>query len=201
MGRTAQVQVAFVALLLWSGLALGQEPAPEPPGPYVIDLRGAVAGIPNGTAFFPTVPLTDTAAIPARGFGFDVGAHVYPFRLGVARIGVGANLMRVRGSLSDPAEVSAIVTTLAPQLSFNFGSRSGWSYLSAGYGGGEVNSDAEDGPGRSGRVSAINVGGGARWFLSDHVAFGFDIRFHRLGAGDTTPSARVFGASVGLSLR
>lgn len=192
--------VVAVALLIPVS-ALAQEPPPESPGPYVIDLRGAVAGIPNSTAFFPTVPLTETAAIPARGFGFDTGLHVYPFSLGVAKVGLGANLTRVRGSLSDPSEVSATVTTLAPQLSFNFGTRSGWSYLSAGYGGGEVRSRAEDGPAESGRVGALNIGGGARWFLSPHVAFGFDLRFHRLGAGGTTPAAKVMAASIGLSLR
>lgn len=167
-----------------------------PPGPYVIDLRGALAAIPDDVVYFPT--LSTGSAIPARGFGFDVGGHVYPLRLGLSRVGFGASFMRVRGTVED---VAATVTTLAPQISFNFGTRAGWSYLSAGYGTAEVRTLADGDLTEPGRVSAINVGGGARWFLKARLAVGFDIRFHRLGAGDETPGTTLMGASVGFSLR
>lgn len=155
-----------------------------------------MAAIPDDVVYFPT--LSPGSAIPARGFGFDVGAHAYPFRLGVSRVGVGANFMRVRGTVED---VAATVTTLAPQISFNFGSRAGWSYLSAGYGTAEIRTLADGDLTEPGRVSAINMGGGARWFLKPRLAVGFDIRFHRLGAGDETPGVTLGAASLGFSLR
>ena len=41
------------------------------------------------------------------------------------------------------------------------------------------------GPARrdSGRLNGWNAGGGARWFLTSHLAFTFDLRLHRVGAG------------------
>lgn len=188
--------IALLVLVLVAPPVAAQDPPPEPPGPFVIDLRGAMAPIPDDVVYFPT--LGTGSAIPARGFGFDVGGHVYPFSLGISRVGIGANFMRIRGIVED---VAATVTTLAPQVSFNFGTRAGWSYLSAGYGTAEIRTLAGDDLAEPGRVSAINVGGGARWFLKARLAVGFDVRFHRLGAGDETPGAMLGAASVGFSLR
>ena len=100
------------------------------------------------------------------------------------------------------------VTTIAPQLSFNFGSHEGWSYLSGGYGisttHAEVNVpasfDGEAGS-RNRQTSSLNFGGGARWFLREHFAVGFDVRFHRLLATGAVPATQIVGLSVGLSLR
>jgi hypothetical protein len=111
------------------------------------------------------------------------------------------------------------VRTVAPQLSFNFGSRQGWSYLSAGYGGASLRSDAPLVVGSSSsatepgavvisggsldasRIRGVNLGGGARWFLSGHAAIGLDVRFHRLSATATTPRVTLVSVSVGLSIR
>jgi len=196
--RSHRGAIALVSLVLFASVAEAQEPPPEPPGPYVIDVRGAISGIPNAIAFFPTVTATD--AIPARGFGFDVGGHVYPASLGHSRLGLGVNFMQVRGSVGPP-DVSATVTAVAPQISFNFGTRSGWSTLSAGYGVARVKSRATNGDADGGQVGALNIGGGARWFLSPHAAVGFDVRFYRLAAGDTVPSTKIVAASAGLSMR
>jgi hypothetical protein len=43
----------------------------------------------------------------------------------------------------------------------------------------------------------VNVGGGARWFLRERVAVGFDVRFHRLLATHAVPSTQIVGLSVG----
>ncbi len=221
----AKVRVAFLfaGLVLAASVTAAQELTSEPfepPGPYVIDVRGAMASIPKPPEFFP--PLEAGTFAPARGFGLDVGAHIYPFTLGRARVGFGANVVHARGSLA-LSEVSATVTTVTPQVSFNFGTRDGWSYLSAGYGTAAVRSsgpvreellsgvpDAESGElegpmvirtAESGRVRALNYGGGARWFLSSHLAVGFDLRFHRLSAGAVTPKATLAVLSAGLSIR
>ena len=218
--------------------ASAQITAPDPPGPYVIDVRGATSAIPQDAGFFPPVPTA--TLIPSRGYGIDVGAHVYLMRLGSGRLGIGANVLRVRGtaspkapssgstSASTPAprlppttpDVDATLTTVAPQLSFNFGSADGWSYVSAGLGrahmttgssafGGE-GSGTDLTPARSvdgGTRSSLNVGGGARWFTKRHLAYSFDVRFHIVSAGaeqgtsPATPRTTLVAASVGISLR
>jgi hypothetical protein len=181
-------------LLALTGRAAAQ--APEPPGPWVLDLRGATAGLPSDTAFFPTVPI-DTL-VPSRGFGFDVGAHVYLFTLGPSRVGVGANYVRVRGTTET---VTAELRTVAPQVSFNFGTRSGWSYLGAGLGRGWVATTAQQlaGPASedSGALTAMNFGGGARWFLTGHLGVGFDVRWHRVSG---TPGTMLVSAAAGFSI-
>ena len=209
--------------VLAASAATAQELIDEPslpPGPYVIDVRGAMASIPKLPAFYP--PFESGTIVPARGFGFDVGAHIYPFTLGRARVGFGANVVRAQGRLVLD-EVEATVTTVTPQISFNFGSRDGWSYLSAGYGTAAVRSSGlvresllagvpdtrtgslenpmVTGTADSGLVRALNYGGGARWFLSSHIAAGFDLRFHRLSAGATTPKATLAVVSAGVSIR
>ena len=222
----------LVLAVLFAAPAAAQGPPPAPPGPYVVDVRGALGGFPRDTVFFPPVP--SGTVIPTRGFGLELGAHVYLFRLGPARLGIGASVLRVHHQTS-PAEpsgtsggsgtsgtstpppprtvpdVDATLTTLAPQLSFNFGTSDGWSYLSAGYGRAQVNtatsgtaiaSVRENGP-----LPSINVGGGARWFRSQHLAVGFDVRFHFLSARSQpipmvgTPRSMVITASAGVSLK
>ena len=199
-----------LAALLVSTAAFAQSSSP---GPYIIDLRGAMSGAPSGVSFYPPVPV-DTLA-PKRAFGLAGGAHLYPFQLGVARLGFGVDFMRVRGSVTSVSDVAAstTVSTVAPQISFNFGTREGWSYLSGGYGTAQTHVQV-DVPAQSAappatvgtpaatltrgrRTASINIGGGARWFLREHVAVGFDVRFHRL----QEPSTRIVGLSVGMSLR
>jgi Outer membrane protein beta-barrel domain len=186
-------------LAAWLGLAgvlLGtqveaQGLTPGKPGPFVIDVRGVTSGIPASPGLYPD--LGDQFVVPARGFGFDVGAHIYLFSLGPARLGLGANYIEVRGTATD---ADATLQTIAPQLSFNFGTSDGWSYLSLGAGTARVNADAEA------SSSAINAGGGARWFLKRHLAVGFDIRFHKIAAdGDTLGASTQVSAAVGFSLK
>jgi hypothetical protein len=119
---------------------------------------------------------------------------------------VGVNVVSVRARVGPP-EVVATVTTVAPQLSLNFGTEDGWSFISAGVGTGRLTTSAESDEGTlaggSGRVLVMNVGGGARWFINRHVATGFDVRFHRFGASpdEGTPATLRLALSVGVSLR
>ena len=135
---------ALVALLIASVPSRRSAQAPEPVGPYVVDFRGLMAGLPTQAGWMP--PLPTDAVVPSRGFGLEGGAHVFPVRLGPARIGFGAALTVARGTASAAVEGTPDVvtrsTTFAPQLSFNFGHRLGWSYLSAGYGAAKVVSEA-----------------------------------------------------------
>ena len=224
---------------LWLGMLAGTPAAAQivalgPPGPYVIDVRGATSAIPQDAGFFPPVPTA--TVIPSRGYGIDVGAHVYLMRLGPGRLGIGASVLRVRGtsSPSTPAsgstsvatapatrpDVDATLNIFAPQLSFNFGSAEGWSYVSVGIGRAQLTTgtSAFGGAGsgttmtparsvESGTRSSLNVGGGARWFVKAHLAFSFDVRVHLVSAGAaegtvpaTSPTTNWI-ASAGISLR
>jgi hypothetical protein len=199
-------------------VALGAAPvvaqSREPVGPFVVDVRGLMAGLPTTEGWVPTLPAG--TIVPSRGFGLDAGAHVYPVQWGPARLGFGAAFTVARGTATATEEGTPDVvtssSTLAPQVSFNFGHRLGWSHLSAGYGIGRVTSEAAAigttpaaivDPGWAG---AVNFGGGARWFITEHIGFGFEARWHRLGArqaSNTTvaaPRTTLFHLGVGISI-
>jgi hypothetical protein len=224
---------AVLMVLLTATPAAGQVASPAAPGPYVIDLRGATSGLSTNAAFFPASP--EGTNVPARGYGGEVGAHVYPLQLGIARLGVGVALMQVRGTASPAApssstsstssattpDVKAVLTVIVPQLSFNFGSAAGWSYLSAGVGRARVTSTTSAfggtaavgssvtpaGDANTGLLQSLNFGGGARWFTKARLGVSFDVRVHMISAGgatDTrppTPSTTVMAASAGISVR
>ena len=78
----------------------------------------------------------------------------------------------------------------------DFGTADGWSYLSVGAGTARV--DAEE----TGSSSAINAGGGARWFIKRHLGVGFDVRLHRIASdGDVMGNSTTISASVGFSIK
>lgn len=203
--RASAIWIAAAFAVAAAAPARAQLRPPGEPGPYVVDLRGATSGIPSSAAFYPEVQ--EEVAIPGRGFGVDVGAHVYFVSLGPSRVGAGISFVQVRGTAPD---ISSTVRLLAPQLSFNFGSENGWSYLSAGIGTARVDTELRGettGTAESGSVRNLNFGGGARWFITSHAAVGFDFRFHRLAAGDArgtrpgTPRVMLVTTSVGVSLK
>ena len=208
----------LVALFIIPSAVEAQEPGR--PGPYVVDLRIVMAGLPQDPGFFPSVPTS--TFVPTRSLGFDIGGHVYLLGIGPARVGLGASLARTKGGAS-PAQpsgarqtspdVDTTMTTLAPQLSLNFGSSAGWSYVSAGIGQTQITSTASSYASSSSTASTveettlelerrqtINVGGGARWFVSTHVAFSFEVRFHMIAARATeearTPKANTIVAGA-----
>ena len=99
---TGRGLIIAIGLIAWSfESAVAQSLTPGPPGPYVIDFRGATSGVPTTAELYPDLTLEDS--VPTRGFGFDVGAHVYRFHLGAARFGLGANYVRVRGTAGGAA--------------------------------------------------------------------------------------------------
>jgi len=185
----------------------------SPPGPWIVDIRAATSSVPTDLTFYPA---GDATVVPSRGFGLDVGGHIYLFNVGPSRVGVGANVVVIRSTATEPASregdlpeerLSLNMRTVAPQVSFNFGSRDGWSYLSAGLGLASITTrvkGASTSERSSGQLRSINFGGGARWFLSPRLAFGFDVRAHKIGAasGDQpTPGVTAVAVGAGLSLR
>lgn len=205
--KRAPLVLLCIAAWVWIAArpAHAQVGVPEPPGPFVFDVRGAMSGVPTSAPFYPI--LQEDLAVPSRAFGLEAGAHVYLFSLGRSRIGLGASYTHARSTATG---LAATVRLLAPQLSFNFGTENGWSHLSAGLGTASIETEVSglaDPTEESGRVRALNFGGGARWFLTRHAAVGFDVRFHRLAEGPSrpgrpaTPSVVLVVISAGLSIK
>jgi hypothetical protein len=98
----------------------------------------------------------------------------------------------------------------SPQLSFNFGSGHGWSYLSAGLGRSQwsLHPTSESAGAADAEVlPTFNYGGGARWFIKEHLAFSFDVRVYQVqpgspfGANPGSPLAQVLTIGAGVSVR
>jgi hypothetical protein len=179
--------------VLWSIPVAAQSLDPGPPGPFVFDIRGVTSGIPSSETFVTNLPTAVT--LPTRGFGASIGGHVYAISLGPARFGLGVDLMLARGTTVD---ATTTIWSADPQLSVNFGTADGWSYLSAGVGAARVEAEPA---GLSESVRSINWGGGARWFLSPHFGVGFDVRVRTLAAGDFVPKGSSLSAGVGFSVK
>jgi hypothetical protein len=202
-----------------------------PPGPFAIDVRGAFAGYtPTSVSAAPFG--LQKGQMPARGLGIDLGAHVYPLRTKRITLGIGGNWLTSRGNkVPDPLVLPHDPTTrekfeaFSGQLSLNFGSSEGWSYISGGIGtsrrsiqkfpvitttgaDGKATTTQSDEPltAKGARSKTINYGGGARWFASSHVAFGFDLRWYAVGpsvSSETVPALprqTLFVANAGISI-
>jgi hypothetical protein len=197
----------------------GRAGAQDPPPPLpriVLDLRGS-------TLKFSAEP--DLAAsrdllvseLPGRGLGGDVGLHFYFFKWKAVTFGLGGQVTLARAATAGSVVASQTIvrpvteqfTSATAQMTFNFGSGNGWSYISGGIGpaqrtlipagAGVSAADAE-------RLTSLNYGAGARWFIKRHVGFTFDVRWHQLNVGmpvdDRPASPRstllIMGAGVTL---
>lgn len=180
----------LIALSLASGAAAPAlaQPPEEPIGRYVVDARASLV------PFSRNVELADLRDLrpldtPGLGLGFDVGAHAYFFRLGVITFGLGGSFHYSaadqqpgeRSPDPDGPTIRKRFTAFSSQLSFNFGGRDGWSYLSGGLGASRLSLfplGGEEPPQRM--TNTLNYGGGVRWFTSDHLAFSLDLRFYAI---------------------
>ena len=170
--------------------AFAQDTQPEdlPIGRYVADARMQFPKFKQDPAISGALGVA-TDNLPTRGFGFVLGAHWYPLRLGIMTLGVGGEISKAgrdktKNTGTETAPVDVTVNTsfsaVSPQVSFNFGARDGWSYISGGIGWSNLTTQRVDHPlpdPESG-IKTINYGGGARWFFKKHLAVNFDIRFH-----------------------
>ncbi|MCC7043739.1 MAG: hypothetical protein IT183_07750 [Acidobacteria bacterium] len=185
--RTAAHAGALLILLLVGTVptfAQDREPLPI----VAADLRGFYSGLGQDSVTAADLGVTPEQ-LPTRGLGGVAGVHVYPLRGRTMALGVGAEAMIARGraqqkdaTTGDPVglPVEQRLISMSPQISLNFGHRDGWSYLSAGMG--RLSFETFEGalpPAELPPVkSTINMGGGARWFITSHVAFTFDVRFY-----------------------
>jgi hypothetical protein len=210
--RPLAVGCTVAALVVDCHRAAAQEPPPIPL--FAIDLHGVVASFPDDPALALSRDLNQ-AELPGLGFGGDVAAHVYPFRLRGITFGLGGRLMTVRARQTPPSttgfrSVTERLTYLGPQLSFNFGTGNGWSYLSGGVSASKW-SIVPDGraplPPDEERVRTLDYGGGARWFIRSHLAFSFDVRFYAIAPTSQTvllppgPRTTLLVVGAGVSIK
>ena len=203
----------------------------DPPGPFVIDVRGLFAGYSPTSVSSAPFGLVK-GQMPARGLGAELGASVYPLRSKHITLGVGANYLTSRGTkMPDPLALPNDPTvrerfeTYGTQLSLNFGTHDGWSYIGGGIGSSRraiqtfqpthtTNTDGtttttestDPFTAKGARSKTINYGGGARWFASSHIAFGFDLRWYAVNPSIATatvpalPRQTLFVANAGISI-
>ncbi|HWW82381.1 MAG TPA: hypothetical protein VNZ26_02200, partial [Vicinamibacterales bacterium] len=180
-----------VVLQLIAQTAWAQETPPRI-GPYVFDLQMTIPNFPQVQQLADSRNMS-LSELPGSGIGLLVGAHIYPVRWRAITFGLGGELTvnRARQTLSIPASADGTIqairpstekfSSVSPQLSFNFGSGHGWSYLTGGFGYSTwslIPEGQDPFPIDSARVRTINYGGGARWFKKRHLAFSFDVRFY-----------------------
>ncbi|HMD33913.1 MAG TPA: hypothetical protein VKH42_03045 [Vicinamibacterales bacterium] len=211
--RPAAFVCAFTLFLPVSALA--QEPPPKIPL-FVADVHGTVPRFPESQALADSRGLTSIAELPGAGLGLQVGAYIYPLRWRVITLGIGGEFATGRASQTPPDGSTGLVATterfqsLGSQLSFNFGSGTGWSYISGGIGTStwslQPTGTAET-PQDTERLKTINYGGGARWFAQPHLAFSFDVRFYAVNPGSPSlglpgsPRATLLIIGAGVSVK
>lgn len=189
--RIPQTLICMLAIGL-CGLADAQAQDPPPIGPLTVDLRGIFPGFPDDAGLAQSRGL-DRSALPGRGIGIEAGAHVYLLKLGAATVGLGGQMTLARsGSAAAPPlpGVTAHFTSMAPQLSLNFGTGDGWSYISGGIGISRwsiVPDAGEPLATDKAWIRTFDYGGGARWFLRPRVAFHLDVRLHAINPGPIQP--------------
>jgi hypothetical protein len=179
-------------LLLTAASRAGAQDEPKPIGPFVIDVRGSLPKFPEAAQLAQSRSLA-IEELPGRGFGGDAALHVYLFQWKAVTFGIGAHATLARSHSSagtaggiERRGVTGRFVSFTPQLSLNFGTGDGWSYISGGIGQAQW-STTIDGqpaiPGDAERLTTINYGGGARWFAKRHLAFHVDVRFHAIYPG------------------
>jgi hypothetical protein len=213
--------VVFVAAFAIASPARAQD-APPRIGPFVIDLHGSFAQFPSDDPQLAESRGLQTAELPGSGLGIQLGVHVYPFRVKAVTVGVGGEFAASRSSQTPQAGAVGSggvpllgaeerFSTVAPQLSLNFGNGNGWSYLSAGLGVSNwalVPEGQDESAADTESRKTLNYGGGARWFVRPHVAFSFDVRIYVVSPGtpvivDTlgSPRTNLLVVSAGISVK
>ena len=184
--------------------------------PFVADVRLTLARFKADAGIASAIGVT-TDNLPTRGLGIVLGAHWYPLRGSKVTLGIGGEFLRAKdtrtlepvteGAAEGPT-VETRLSSVAPQVSLNFGRKDGWSYISGGIGSASLAAERMDRPvGAGSRARTINYGGGARWFTNTHLAVSIDLRFYSVAAQPATttrpgyPQSKMMVISGGIGLR
>ncbi len=213
--RTSALTALALALPL---TASAQDRRPLPVA--VFEVRGVTGSLTEDPVTAAALGLVEDA-LPGRASGGVAGLHVYPLRRPGLSLGLGGEglLARGRSALVDAtgaptgSHVVRQLQGLSGIVSLNFGHEGGWSHISGGLGPlqfkntisptATLPASAPDAP----YLLTLNAGGGARWFLSDHVAFGFDVRMYftraEIGtsASASRQAARLMLLSAGVTIK
>ena len=182
--------VLALLLLTPATPAFSQEPPPKI-GPFVVDLHATIPRFPDDVQLAASRGMS-LAELPGTGLGVQVGLHLYLLRWKAITFGIGGEYASSRAAQTPAAGLTGVraatetFESLAPQLSFNFGTGTGWSYISGGIGRSTwslIPDGQEPFPSDSEKLRTINYGGGARWFAKPHLAFSFDVRFYAIDPG------------------
>jgi hypothetical protein len=207
------VLLCQTVLLAMNGSALAQD-EPRPIGRFALDLRGSFPGFPSEPSLAESRGL-DARELPGRGLGADAGVHLYLLTWKAVTVGIGGQVTVATAHASGASAagvrpVTTRFTSMAPQLSLNFGGRDGWSYVSVGRGTSTWSIVPEGeirGPADRERLRTFNYGGGARWFAQPHLAFTFDVRFWEVAPGTPhlerpgSPRTTLLILSAGISVK
>ncbi len=206
----------------WLGLAprLSAQDVPLEDQPIrggVVDVRGAFPKFKQDPNIAAAIGVS-SMNLPARALGVVIGAHWYVAHAGPIALGVGGEWITAGRSHTlppattggpDGPTVHSTMSSVTPQVSFNFGKRQGWSYISGGLGATAFTAERQDAPlpPQESRTRTYNYGGGARWFSKKHVALSVDLRFYAISAQLQTAARPAFSRmtlvafSVGAAFR
>ena len=216
--RQFRLALTCSSLLLAFAPNVAAQP-PEPIGPFVVDARGVFVRFKDDPVLSETLGVA-SAEMPGSGLGLNAGIHFYPVRGRVA-LGLGAEILFAGGSKTNEPDdeeppptvvaptVSTRLRTFSPQVSLNFGTGRGWSYLTGGLGWASYTTERDDDPVAPGESTprVFNYGGGARWFAKPHLAFAVDLRFYNIGAQEAVtgrpayPTMTLMVVSAGVSFK
>jgi hypothetical protein len=224
MKSTAIVTVS-VALVMFGAVRTAAQDAPAPDlprakrpvGPVVVDARASFPKFDQDANVAAGIGVTNSN-LPTRTIGFVGGVHWYPPKLGPIALGLGGELMFAGADRTlDPATeganpgptVNTHFSTVSPQVSINFGSREGWSYISGGLGWSKYTVERADAPlaDPAPRTRTVNYGGGARWFSKRHIGVSLDLRFYTVDAQVATaarpayPQMRMMVINAGVAFK
>ena len=206
---------AATVLILATAIPTQAQPTQQPIGGYVVDVRGSVVPFSRNIELAEARLLTPLDT-PGLGTGFEIGGHIYPLQWRFVTFGVGASFHSSRADQQptewsldpDGPSLRKRFTALAPQLSFNFGGRNGWSYISGGISPSRLSLYPLNREAPTQQSSnTLNYGGGVRWFTSEHIAFSVDLRLYAIspipGTSDEPASPRMtqMVLNIGASFR
>ena len=207
--------LSVVSCLALTVPAVAQTRRPLPP--IVVDLRGFYSGLGRDLVTADDL-LVLPDDMPGRALGAVAGVHVYPLRGRSMSLGLGGEAVFARaGAQTTPEDddetllpaVNQRLRGLSGMMSLNFGSRDGWSYVSAGMGPLSFATYTGDTPPADAPPSqmTINFGAGARWFAWRRIAFAVDVRFYQTrpevpsGSYGGRQRASIRVLSAGISVR
>jgi len=216
MVHMRRAATACLGLLALATTVCAQEPPPKI-GPFVVDLRGTVPLIPSTPQLAGSRGL-DEIDLPGIGLGGEAGVHVYVFKWKAITFGIGGDVIVARAHRTPQVAAGQTVgravterfVSASPQISLNFGTGNGWSYLTGGIGqsvwhivadGSELSAADEE------RLRTVNYGGGARWFIKKHLAFSLDVRIYQVDPGSPqpgvpgSPRSNIVAIAGGISIK